>query len=428
MRYGWRDRIVVVGTGPAGMAAADELRRLEFTGDLTVLGDEAPYDRPACSKGVLSGHQKPGDVRLPAPEAPMDLRLGGRAAVLDPLARLVFTDDGEVFEYDGLVIATGAAPVTPPRWPIGEPGLHSLHTLADAWAVRQDMYRAERVAIVGGGLTGCEAACAVRGLARRAVIVDSKPCLMYRALGESVGALVTAAHQRSGIETRLGRWVAEVERRRNRWRLTLDDGEYLVADLVLVTAGERPDTGWLSGSGLDISDGVLCDASLRVRLTDGVVAAGVVARWPNLRFGSGYVRCGQWIAAMEQGRAAAATLLAGDRPAPPVTLLPRFWSQQGDLRIQACGAIDSTADVALTQLRPGRSDAARSGLLAMFYRDGMMTGLVAVNAPRAFTSSTRALLREVPHDVSHHWHPEPLTDTPTFERGIDAPASAHSYS
>src|SRR5437763_495400 len=307
MTLGWRDRIVVVGTGPAGMAAADELRRLGFTGELTVLGDEAPYDRPACSKGMLSGHQKPADVMLPAPEAPMDLRLGRRAAVLDPFARLVCTDDGEVFEYDGLVLATGAAPVVPPGWPIGGPGLHTLHTLHDAWAIRQELQRAERVAIVGGGLTGCEAACAVRGLARRAVIIDSKRCLMYRALGETVGALVTDAHQ-----------------------------------------------------------------------------------------------------------------LAGGRPAPPVTLLPRFWSQQGDLRIQACGAIEPGADVALTRLRPGRADAARSGLLAMFYRDGTLTGLVAVNAPRAFTSSTRALLQEVPHDV--------VPGTPTPERGNDAPAPAHSYS
>ena len=129
---------------------------------------------------------------------------------------------------------------------------------------------------------------------------------------------------------------------------------------------------------------------------------------------------------MEQGRAAAASLLAGDRPAPPVTLLPRFWSQQGDLRIQACGDLDPGADVALTRLRPGRADAARSGLLAMFYRDGMLTGLVAVNAPRAFTSSTRALLQEVPHDVSHEF--PPVSDPPIPERGKDAPASAHSYS
>ena len=401
MTFDWRDRVVVVGTGPAGMAAADELRRLGFTGDLTVLGDEAPYDRPACSKGVLSGHQNLRDVRLPAPEAPMDLRLGRRAVGLDTRDRVVFTDDGAEHEYDGLVIATGAAPVVPDGWPIGEPGLHTLHTLDDAWAIRRELYHADRVAIVGGGLTGCEAACAVRGLAREAVIIDSKPALMYRALGETVGALVTQAHHASGIETRLGRRVAEVERRRNRWRLTLDDGEYISADLVLVTAGERPDTEWLSGSGLDLRDGVRCDENLRAYGAEGVVAAGVVARWPNLRFATNSVRCGQWIAAMEQGRAAAGSLLAGDRPVPPVTLLPRFWSQQADLRIQACGVIGPHADVALTRLRPARRDAARSGLLATFYHEGGMTGLVAVNAPHAFTSTTRALLQDVPHDVIH---------------------------
>jgi len=153
--FGWRDRIVVVGAGPAGLAAADELRRLGFTGDLTVLGDERPYDRPACSKGLLSGHQKPSDVALRMPEAPMELRLGRRAVLLDTDNQVVITDDDEVYRYDGLVIATGAAPVVPRGWPVGEPGLHTLHTLSDAWAVRSELYHAERVAIVGGGLTGC---------------------------------------------------------------------------------------------------------------------------------------------------------------------------------------------------------------------------------------------------------------------------------
>jgi NADPH-dependent 2,4-dienoyl-CoA reductase/sulfur reductase-like enzyme len=222
---------------------------------------------------------------------------------------------------------------------------------------------------------------------------------MYRALGEPIGALVTEAHQHSGVQTRLGRRVTSIEARRGHWRLTLDDGERIAADVVLLTAGEKPDTEWLSGSGLDIRDGVRCDERLRVRGTEGVVAAGVVARWPNLRFTTEPGRVGQWIAAMEQGRAAAAALLAGDRPVPPVTLLPRFWSQQGDLRIQGCGLIDPRAEISLTRLRPGRRDAARSGVLAAFYLGGRMVGLVAVNAPHGFTTSTRAMLEDVPRDV-----------------------------
>jgi NADPH-dependent 2,4-dienoyl-CoA reductase/sulfur reductase-like enzyme len=397
--FDWRDRIVVVGAGPAGMAAADELRRLGFAGDLTVLGEEAPYDRPACSKGLLTGHQSPRDVMLPAPEAPMDLRLGRRATALDVLGRRVTTDTGEVFDYDGLVIATGARPTHPAGWPVGEPGLHALHTVADAWAVRQRLREAERVAIIGGGLTGCEAACAVIGMAREAIIIDPRPCLMYRALGEPVGTLVTEAHQDSGVQTRMGRRVQAIESVRGHWRLTLDDGERIAADVVLLTAGEKPDTGWLSGSGLDIRDGIRCDEHLRVRGTDGVVAAGVVARWPNLRFTTEPARCGQWIAAMEQGRAAAGALLAADRRVPPVTLLPRFWSQQGDLRIQGCGLIDPRAEISLTRLRPGRRDAARSGVLAAFRVAGRIVGLVAVNAPHGFTASTRAMLEDIPRDV-----------------------------
>jgi NADPH-dependent 2,4-dienoyl-CoA reductase/sulfur reductase-like enzyme len=399
LAFGWRDRILVVGTGPAGLAAADELRRLGFMGDLVVLGDEAPYDRPACSKGLLTGHQTPRDVMLPLPEAPMDLKLGRRAVSLDAVRRLVATDTGEIFEYDGLVIASGGYAALPTDWPVDEPNLYLLHSVTDAWAVRQALRDARRVAIVGGGLTGCEAASAVRGLAREAIVIDSRPCLMYRALGEPVGSLVTQAHWDEGVETRLNRRVSFVERRRNRWRLTLDDGEYVQADVVLVTVGERADTRWLAGSGLDVRDGVRCDQNLRVLGADAVVAAGVVARWPNLRFGTEPGRVGQWIAAIEQGRAAAQTLLAGDRPVPPVTLLPRFWSMQGDLRIQACGRVDYRSEVSITQMRPGRRDTARSGLLASFHRDGRVVGLVAVNAPQAFTASTRAMLEEVPPDV-----------------------------
>ncbi len=395
-------RIVVVGSGAAGIAAAGELRRRGFEGTLTVLGAEpdAPYDRPACSKGLLNGHRKPSDVLLPVPhELNLDVRRGVTAVRLDPLMRRVDLDNGQECGYDGLIIANGARPVAPSGWPFGEPGLHLLHTITDAWRLRRQLRTARRVAIIGGGLTGCEVACTMRGLAREAIIIDSNPCLMNRAVGEPIGALITGSHQRAGIQTRLGRRVRTVEPRRNRWRIELDDGEYVQADAVVATIGDRPDTAWLAGSGLDIENGVACDAHLRAIGVDDVVAAGAIARWPNPRYGYGMSRVGQWIAALEQGRAAARTLLAGDRPTPPVALLPRFWSHQDDLRIQAAGQVDPRAEVALTLLRPGRTDTARAGVLASYYLDGRLSGLVAVNAPHAFTATTRALLHDVPPDV-----------------------------
>jgi NADPH-dependent 2,4-dienoyl-CoA reductase/sulfur reductase-like enzyme len=404
--YGPRQRVVVVGAGPAGWAAATELRRLGFTGDVLVFGAEplGPYDRTACSKGLLSGQLVERDVRLDLTAGP-DVRWqpGERAVGLDVVAQRVDLDGGQSCAYDGLIIATGSRPTLPAWWPADcpaepAPGLHPLHDLGDALAVRRDLFAARRVAVVGGGLTGCEVACAVLAMARRAVLVNPGPHLMARALGEPVGALVTAAHRAAGMDLRLGRTVVAADRFGGTWRLLLDDGEVLQADVVVLTAGERPDIGWLADAGLDTSDGVLCDEALRVvgprgTALDGVVAAGAVARWPNLRYGGEPARLGQWISALEQGQAAARTLLAG-ADAPPVTPLPRFWSDQFALRIQVCGRLDRAAEVGLTELRPGRRDVARAGVIASYSTRGRLTGVVAVNAPRAFGVASRMLAAE----------------------------------
>ncbi|RKR90992.1 NAD/ferredoxin-dependent reductase-like protein [Micromonospora pisi] len=389
------DRVVVVGAGRAGVAAAEELRRAGFRGEVRVLGDEpsAPYDRPACSKGLLTGHRRPSDVRMPVLDgAEIDWHLGRRAVHLDPDARIVTTDTGERFGYDGLVIATGARTALPRDWPVGEPGLHTLRTLADAWALRGALRDAQRVVVIGAGLTGCEVASAVRTLARDCVLVDSSPYVLGRAVGETVGRLVTREVARDGVQLRLGRRVTGLNRRRRGWLVELDDGDELLADLVVTTTGERPDVDWLDGTGIDISDGVRCDESLRVLGVEGVVAAGTVARWPNLRYSARPRRCAQWIAALQQGRAAAHTLLAGDREVPPVTVVPRFWSDQYGLRIQVCGELPEHAEVMVTELRPGRRDVARAGVLVGYHDDGRLVGLVAVNAPHAFTSITRSML------------------------------------
>lgn len=396
------DRILIVGCGRAGVAAAEELTRLGFQGEITLLGDEpnAPYDRPAVSKRLLDGRARPSDVKMPIDaetDATVQWALGRRAVYLDPATRTVGTDTGEAFEFDGLVIASGAHSAPPRDWPIGEPGIHTLYTVDDAWGLRQDLRWAEKVVIVGAGLTGCEAACTMRNLARDTVLVDSKPQVLTRAVGELVGSMVTEEVQHDGVQLRLGRRVASISRRRRRWLVTLSDGEEIETDLVVASAGEKPETNFLTETGLDISDGVLCDESLRVldtdgRVIEGVVAAGTVARWPNLRYSPRPQRIGQWIAALEHGRAAAQTLLAFDEDVPPVTVLPRYWSEQFGLRIQVAGVMPADADVSVTNMRPGRRETIRSGALVSYYQDGRVVGLVGVNAMAPFNSLTRALL------------------------------------
>src|SRR6185369_2475460 len=148
--------------GRAGLAAAEELRENGYRGELLLLGEEPihPYDRPACSKGILSGRQLPADG------------------------------------------------------PVDEPGFHVLYGLSGAWALRQDLRDASRVAIIGGGLSGCETACTIRALARDCVIIDSNPGVMRRAIGAFASEYVTEAVRDDGVELRLGCRVQQVQRRR----------------------------------------------------------------------------------------------------------------------------------------------------------------------------------------------------------------------
>jgi NADPH-dependent 2,4-dienoyl-CoA reductase/sulfur reductase-like enzyme len=416
-------RILVVGGGRAGVAAAEELRRQGFGGEIVVMCDEpdGPYDRPSCSKGLLTGHLRPRDARMPVQDdLAIHWELDRRAVHLDPVERVVVADTDEVYEYDGLVIATGAGPVWPPGWPGGEPGLHVLHGLSDAWRLRLALRRAKRVAVVGGGLTGCEVACAIRGMAREVVLIDSKQQLMSRALGEVVGRYVTEEVARDGVRLRLGRRFRRLDRNRRGWVLVLDDGSEVVADLVVATIGERPDTRWLAGAGVDVTDGVLCDEHLRVVGVEDVVAAGTVARWPNLRYSPRPHRVGQWITALEQGRAAAASLLRSDHPSRPAALVPRFWSEQFGLRIQVCGEVptDGSAELTVSRQRPGRRDTARAGVLVGYHRDGQQIGLVGVNAVRAFTTTARMMLAAPPRLVEP---PEFVFEHPGLPAGPAGP-------
>lgn len=391
--------VVIVGAGPAATAAVEELRALGFPGTVTVLGGEptGPYDRTACSKGLVDGRHRAADVALPMTGGAR-WRLGERAVHLDPEGHVVTGESGDRYHYDGLIIATGGRVEVPSGWPTRDPGVYPLRTLADALAIRRALRGADRVAIVGGGLSGCELACSMMHTAREVVIVEANPTLLYRSVGEQMGALITKEHRDRGIELRLGRTVEGIRRRRGQFQLGLDDGDTVCADLVVLATGETPETGWLEGCGYDLRDGVRCDELLRVVGGDGtVVAAGAVASWPNLRYDTPPGRCGHWVSALEQGAAAARTLLAGDELVPPVTLVPRYSSQQDRLRVQVAGDTDAGTEVRFVRLRRrGLHGPARGGVLATYHRGRSVVAVAAVNASRAFAETVRDELSVLP--------------------------------
>ncbi|MDR7275075.1 NAD(P)/FAD-dependent oxidoreductase [Catenuloplanes atrovinosus] len=359
--------IVVVGASAAGLTAVETLRREGYAGPLTLIGEELdpPYDRPPLSKQLLAGDWAAERLALRTADhlagLHLDLRLGTVAAGLDRDARVVRLADGEPIGYDGLIIATG---VRPRRLP-GRGG-HVLRTLRDALALRERLGPGRRLAIVGAGFLGAEAAAVARGLGCEVVLLEPAPVPLAHAVGERVGRVLSGVHRAHGVDLRTGVAVTEI----TDGGVLLAGGEPVEADEVLVSIGTLPNTEWLDGSGLTVADGLVCDEYSAA--APGVYGAGDVARWHNPLFGVS-MRIEHRTNAAEQGVAAARNLLGAARPFAPV---PYFWSDQYDLKIHAYGYLRGHDTVEIAE-----GDLAERRFLAAYRRDGRLVGALAVNLP-----------------------------------------------
>lgn len=342
-----RRRIVVAGGGLAGLSAAARLRERGFDGELLLVGEEErrPYSRPPLSKQFLAGDLRGEELQFRA-EAELDAHwlLDTRMVGLDPARRAVELRGGEMLPFEGLVIATGVDAKRLPEPPIFSDRVRTIRTLADAERVQHAMHTAKvrHVVVLGGGFVGCELACTARDHGMDVTLVVHSAPLLRRVLGSRVGEVVGGIQRRAGVDLRLGTEITEWTETADGLRLRLDDGEVLECDFVVLGLGSVPRTEWLRGSGLDVSDGVLCDQTCHAvdlggRPVPGVVAAGDVARWPNLRFDATPRRVEHLIHAVEMGQHAADSLLKGPERAERFTPVPRFWSEQHGVRIQAAG-------------------------------------------------------------------------------------------
>ncbi|MEE1798020.1 MULTISPECIES: FAD-dependent oxidoreductase [unclassified Streptomyces] len=363
------NRIVVVGASAAGLAAVETLRREGYDGTLTLIGEEphAPYDRPPLSKQILSGEWSP--KRLPLrPYADLDalgldLRLGVAATGLDTADRTVRLADGAQVPYDGLIVATG---VRPRRLP-GE-GAHVLRTLDDALTLRDRLGPGRRLAVVGAGFLGAEAAAVAWQLGAHVTLIEPAPVPLAHAVGTAVGEVLSRAHLEHGVDLRTGVSVREITED----GVLLADGGLVEADEILVAVGSLPNTEWLAGSGLTVGDGLVCDTYCEA--APGVYGAGDVARWHNPLFGVD-MRIEHRTHAAEQGMAAARNLLRPEarKPFAPV---PYFWSDQYDMKIQAYGYLRGHDEVAVVA-----GDLAERRFVAAYRTGDRVTGALAVGMP-----------------------------------------------
>jgi NAD(P)H-nitrite reductase large subunit len=299
---------VIVGTGPAGVIAAEGLRAAQPSASVTLIGDEpgAPYSRMAIPY-LLAGNIGEDGTRL-RPEAGHYDALGielrqGKVSAVRPAAGALDLEGGESLAYDRLLIATGSRAWKPPLPGLDLPGVETCWTLADARAIAARAEAGARVVLMGAGFIGC---IVLEALARRGVeltVVEVEDRMLPRMMDPVGGDMIKRWCERHGVTVMTSTAVEGLEPAGAGLELALSDGARRAADLVVCATGVAPNTELLAGSGVEIDQGVLVDEHLESSVP-GIYAAGDVAQGPDFSTGARQVHAIQPTAA-EHGRIAA---------------------------------------------------------------------------------------------------------------------------
>jgi 3-phenylpropionate/trans-cinnamate dioxygenase ferredoxin reductase subunit len=368
------DSVVIVGGGLAGANAAFELRKLDFAGRVTLIGEEnePPYERPPLSKEYLRG-EKPLDAAYVRPLADyeangIDLVRGRRAVTLDAPTRRLNLDDGTTLGYDALLIATGAAPRGLGSTRAFIEGVRYLRTAADADGLRAAASDASTIVVIGGGWIGSEVAASLRQLGHDVTLVSNLERPLERVLGPEVAEVYRSVHLEQGVNLVHGH-VSFVEGDRHVDGVRLSDGQRISADLVVVGVGAAPRIKLATRAGLETRQGaILTDEYLRTSVPS-IYAAGDVALAWHPRFGR-HVRVEHWDNAIHQGRAAAANILGAREP---YARTPYFYSDQYDVGMEYRGFAPEWGRVVI------RGDLAARQFHAFWLADGRVSAAMNVN-------------------------------------------------
>ncbi|MHB8286584.1 MAG: NAD(P)/FAD-dependent oxidoreductase [Caulobacteraceae bacterium] len=387
-------RIVILGAGHGGGTVAALLRQLGFAGEIQLIGEEplAPYQRPPLSKAWLKGEVDAEALAL-RPESfyaehRIELRLSTRVITIDRdagadgMAGAVVLEGGEAVGYTRLIIATGARARRLALPGLGLEGVLELRTAADADALKAVLGPGKRLAVVGGGYVGLEAAASARALGAEATIIEMQPRVLARVACETLSAFIQDYHRDKGVRFELAAGVTALEGAAGQVSaVRLADGRAVACDAALIGVGATPNEELAAAAGLTCDNGVVVDEAARTS-DPAIYAIGDCTRRP-LPLYDRMFRLESVPNALEQAKQAAADI-CGTKPPAPET--PWFWSDQYDLKLQIAGL---PFDVAQTVVR-GHPTTARFAVFHLNAAD-QIQAVEAVNAPPEFMAGRQLI-------------------------------------
>jgi len=380
---------VIIGASHAAGQLVVSLRQSGWTGDITLIGDEAhvPYHHPPLSKDYLSG-EKSADDLLIRPEAAyaaanVTLKLGTRVAAIDRGAKTVTTMKDEVIAYDKLVLTTGARVRELAIEGASLPGVYYLRDMADVTAIKDAVATGKRAVIIGGGYIGLETAASLKKLGLEVTVLEAMPRILQRVTAPELSEFYKRVHSEEGVRIVEDTIADKITRSDAGLTVTDKKGTDYAADFVIIGIGVIPNTELADAAGLDCGNGIVVNEFCQTS-DDDIYAAGDVTWHYNVKYDC-HLRLESVPNATEQAKVVAAHICGKGKA---YDSLPWFWSDQFDLKLQIAGLSNGYDDVVI------RGDRENSRSFAAFYFKGeRFLAVDAVNAPRDFAMSRMILTK-----------------------------------
>jgi 3-phenylpropionate/trans-cinnamate dioxygenase ferredoxin reductase subunit len=413
------ETFVIVGAGLAGGSAATTLRQEGFDGRVVLIGAEQqpPYERPPLSKDYLRGESSFEQALVQPPdfygENGIETRFGVRATRVDAAEKVVELGDEERVAYDKLLIVTGGRNRRFPIPGLDLEGIYDLRTVADCDRIRAEITPGRKAVVVGMGFIGSEVAASLRQSGVEVVVVDRNKVPLRRVLGEDVGRVIEGIHRDNEVALIFEDTVAAFEGADHVERVRTERGRLIECDFVVVGLGVEPVTELLADTGVEIENGIVVDEFCRTGV-EGIYAAGDVANHYHPMF-ERRIRVEHWQNALNQGPAAARSMLGKDEPYDEV---PWFWSDQYDFNLQYAGFHTEWDDLVV------RGSMEERNFVAFYRKDGRVLAAVAANRGRDLRRSMRLLKAQRPVDTIKLQDPD--VDLRTLVDAADTQSSRHA--
>ncbi|MBL8551648.1 MAG: FAD-dependent oxidoreductase [Hyphomonadaceae bacterium] len=407
-------RIVILGAGQAGGEAAQRLRTGGFKGELTLIGEEPypPYQRPPLSKKYLSGEMDLEHLLLRPPalyeEENIAVLKGVRAVWVDRTTRRVRLEGGRELPYDALILATGARARKLPVAGADLGGVFVLRTIADVDAIQKQFQPGAKLAVIGAGFIGLEAAAIGRKMGLDVTVIEAAARPLARVVSPETAGFYLDEHAAHGVRFALSAMPVIIKGAERVRAVGMSDGAEIAADIVIAGIGITPETSLAQHAGLHVDDGIIVDRAARTS-DHAIYAIGDCAKRPVHHYRDRLCRLESVHNAIEGAKVVAATILGQE---PPHEEAPWFWSDQYDLKLQIAGLFSGYDRIV-------RRGELKDRAFAHFYFAGeRLIAVDAVNKPGEYLGAKRLIEKDL--KVS----PETLADNSVPMKTIVANAGS----